>query len=893
MRLFGYYALHTFKNQLKKLFKTWVLVFLLVCALLGGFIGFFAASLSDDGPEDAPYEEEVLPPEDGDISPVLGADTAQIGELIAGVLILGLILFMAMGADKNGSRIFLPADVNILFPSPMRPQAVLLFRLATQLGVSLLAGFYLLMQLPNLVDNLGMSVWGALMLVAAFCAAVLTGTLIRVLLYILAATYPAVKRALRPAVYAILVLLAGGFLAARTGGRDLMQAALRFFNAPLTRYIPFWGWLKAACGCAIAGRLGASAVYMAAALLGGAVLVAVIWRIRADFYEDAMAKSEETAELLARAQSEKGAGVAVRRKKDRSGRLRRDGMRHGAGANVFFFKAMYNRFRFAHLGFLTKTLEFYLAAALAVGLLLRRTGTASAGGIVALVLGGLVFFRALGNSLEQDASMDSFLLIPESTWAKLFWSLMGVTANCLLDVLPALLIGALAAGASVAGTLAWAPLIVAVDFYATTVGAFIGFSVPVNAGRTLKQIVQVMFVYFGLLPDIVIIALGAVRGAMLPASVLAAGVNAALGLVFFALTPLFLDPRSRPAPIRAGAYTAPAARYTVPANSYAVPAAPSPSLAEAAAPILAPDLPAARRLFSRIGIGAFTILALGTALQAGAAVLALVLWPGQEQPGWAMWLVTFLPLYAVAIPVGLAILRRAPAAPPEKRGVTAGQAVTALLVSLFMMYAGNLAGNLITAVLQALLGAEAANPILTYAMDGSVVSKIAVMVIAAPLIEEYLFRKTLIDRMRPYGEKLAVVTSAAVFGLFHGNLGQLFYAAALGLVFGYVYLRTGRLRYSVALHMFINLLGSVAAPAILESAGPDGTGWALAAYSYGMMALALAGLVLLCVRGRDIRFAPAERELPRGSRFRTVCLNPGMLLFFALCLVSIALTFAV
>lgn len=886
MRLFGYYALHTFKNQLKKLFKTWVLVFLLVCALLGGFIGFFVASLSDDGPEDAPYEEEVLPPEDGDVTLDLGADTAQLGELIAGVLILGLFLFMAMGADKNGSRIFLPADVNILFPSPMRPQAVLLFRLATQLGMSLLAGFYLLMQLPNLVDNLGMSVWSALTLVAAFCAAVLTGTLIRVLLYILAATYPAVKRALRPAVYAILVLLAGGFLAARTGGRDLLQAALRFFNAPFTRYIPFWGWLKAACGCAIAGRLGASAVYMAVTLLGGAALVAVIWRIRADFYEDAMAKSEETAELLARAQSEKGAGVAVRRKKDRSGRLRRDGMRRGAGANVFFFKAMYNRFRFAHLGFLTKTLEFYLAAALAVGLLLRRTGTASAGGVVALVLGGLVFFRALGNSLEQDAGMDSFLLIPESTWAKLFWSLMGVTANCLLDVLPALLAGALAAGASVAGTLAWAPLIVAVDFYATTVGAFIGFSVPVNAGRTIKQIVQVMFVYFGLLPDIVIIALGAARGAMFPASILAAGVNGALGLVFFALTPLFLDPRSRPAPIRAGAYTAPA-------GSYAVPTAPSPAPAETAAPIPVSDLPAARRLFSRIGFSAFTILALGTALQAGAAVLALVRWPGQDQPGWVMWLVTFLPLYAVAIPVGLAILRRVPAAPPEKRGVTAGQAVTAVLVSLFMMYAGNLAGTLITAALQALLGAEATNPILAYATDGSVVYKIAVMVLAAPLIEEYLFRKTLIDRMRPYGEKLAVITSAAVFGLFHGNLGQLFYAAALGLVFGYVYLRTGRLRYSVALHMLINFLGSVAAPAILEAAGPDGTGWALAAYSYGMIALSLAGLVLLCVRGRDIRFAPAERELPRGSRFRTVWLNPGMLLFFALCLVSIALTFAV
>ena len=47
MKLFLYYALHTFKNQLKKLFKTWVLVFIVLCALIGGLIGFFAATLSE------------------------------------------------------------------------------------------------------------------------------------------------------------------------------------------------------------------------------------------------------------------------------------------------------------------------------------------------------------------------------------------------------------------------------------------------------------------------------------------------------------------------------------------------------------------------------------------------------------------------------------------------------------------------------------------------------------------------------------------------------------------------------------------------------------------------------------------------------------------------------
>ena len=882
MRLFGYYALHTFKNQLKKLFKTWVLVFILVCALMGGVIGFLAASATDDGPDDMdapPEATDTLP----DAGLPAGEDAAVSAEAAAGAVVLAIFAFMAMGADKNGSRIFLPADVNVLFPSPMRPQSVLLFRLTTQLGVSLLAGFYLLIQLPNLVGNLGLSLFSALIIVAAFCLTVLTGTLLRVMLYILAATYPRVKRGLRPGLYAVLALVAAGYLIALRGGRGYLWTAADYLGGHMSRSIPFWGWLKAACGCAAAGQMGTSAIYLAATVLGGAALVWVIWHIRADFYEDAMAKSEETAELLARAQSEKGAGVVVRRKKDRSDRLRRDGMRHGAGANVYFFKAMYNRFRFAHLGLFTKTLETYLLAGLAVGLLSHQAWA------VAVALGVMAFFRAMGNPLEQDAGMDGFLLVPESTFSKLMWSMLGVLTNCLLDLLPALLVGSLAAGDGLFGAVKWLPVILSVHFYATAVGAFIGFSVPVNAGKTVKQLVQVMFVYFGLLPDLAIFLLS---GSLLAAAALSTAVNAGLGLLFFALIPRFLDPRPRPA-VLAGSYTVPAGGYTVPAGYSPVPAAASP-MPDISSPLPPPeiDLAAARRHFSRLGAGAFLMLALSTVLQLLAAAAVMLVQPQGGISSLAVWLITFLPLYVVAIPAGLLLWRKMPAAAPEKTSLRPGQAACCLLIAMFLMYAGNLAGSLITAALQALLGAENLNPILDYAMDGSLWIKVPVMVVAAPLIEEYVFRKQFIDRARSYGEKPAVVLSAAVFGLFHGNLGQLFYAFAVGLLFGYIYVRTGRLRYSTALHMFINLLGSVVAPAILAAAGPDGTGLALAAYSFCMIALAAAGLVTLCIRARHVRFLPAERELPRGSRFKIACLNPGMIGFALLCLASIALTMA-
>ena len=215
-----------------------------------------------------------------------------------------------------------------------------------------------------------------------------------------------------------------------------------------------------------------------------------------------------------------------------------------------------------------------------------------------------------------------------------------------------------------------------------------------------------------------------------------------------------------------------------------------------------------------------------------------------------------------------------------------------------MMYAGNILGTIITALLQLLPGISAGNPILGYATDNALLPKVLFMVILAPVIEEYIFRKQLIDRMHIYGEKMAVITSALMFGLFHGNLSQLFYAFALGLVFGYVYLKTGKLRYSIGLHMLINFIGSVVGPFFLEKLAVLDTmetmdmaalepilPWLLGfgAYVLVLIGLAIAGLVLLCINKRRVSFAPAELELPKESRFRTVYLNVGMILLILGC----------
>ena len=312
------------------------------------------------------------------------------------------------------------------------------------------------------------------------------------------------------------------------------------------------------------------------------------------------------------------------------------------------------------------------------------------------------------------------------------------------------------------------------------------------------------------------------------------------------------------------------------------------------------DFKSARKVFSRIGIAFVTILLVTTVLQ-------LLIFAGGEDnwmntSTWGMWIGSFLPIYAVAIPLGILIMRKLPACAPEDMKLGAKNFLVFVPMSLCVMYAGNIIGTILSLVLS---GGTAENAVANYAMDNNPL-KVLVMVVLAPVLEEYICRKQLIDRTRQYGEKVAVFLSALVFGLLHQNLYQFFYAFGLGLIFAYVYTRTGRLRYTILLHGFINFLGSVVAPwimsnvdiAALESLdltlpeeelaailGPMLPGFvAYMAYAMLLIGFAIWGLVLLILKGRKLLWKPAQLQIPQGKVFKTAYLNAGMIVYVIVCL---------
>ncbi len=196
----------------------------------------------------------------------------------------------------------------------------------------------------------------------------------------------------------------------------------------------------------------------------------------------------------------------------------------------------------------------------------------------------------------------------------------------------------------------------------------------------------------------------------------------------------------------------------------------------------------------------------------------------------------YLGALLVGLLVAKSIRKRLPAAAPERRALGAGGFLLCAAVSMGLWMIGVLVGNFPSLVVPDPQSME---------LGWNSVPMWLVAIVVAPVFEELIFRKIVLDRVRDYGESVAVLTSALLFGIAHLNAGQFFLAFLLGLLFARVYLRTGEIRYTMGLHFMINTI------ATLEEVGcliwGDGFDpW----YLITVGALALVGLVLALVLRR-------------------------------------------
>ena len=310
----------------------------------------------------------------------------------------------------------------------------------------------------------------------------------------------------------------------------------------------------------------------------------------------------------------------------------------------------------------------------------------------------------------------------------------------------------------------------------------------------------------------------------------------------------------------------------------------------------------AKKAYSTIGMGIFIILVVSTILQ---TLFALSPFGKLAPNSDTTFYISFALMYLIGVPVGLIFMNRTKVSKLAKSNLSFLQFVAIFAVCISFMYLGNIIGMFITNLYSSVSGNTVENPINNLIFGRSILLRIIIVSLIGPFVEELIFRKFIIDRLNLYGEKIAIFVSALLFGLFHGNLFQFFYAFFLGLIFGYVYLRYGKLLYTVLLHVIINFMGGVVSVFMLEKVGTDNlvniasgdisslTPEAMAGFTVYMfyvlilIVLFIAGLIIFFRNLKKIKFYSKEREIQKRDIFSVAYLNVGMILAILGCLALI------
>ncbi len=144
--------------------------------------------------------------------------------------------------------------------------------------------------------------------------------------------------------------------------------------------------------------------------------------------------------------------------------------------------------------------------------------------------------------------------------------------------------------------------------------------------------------------------------------------------------------------------------------------------------------------------------------------------------------------------------------------------------------------------------------------SSNIVVQILVTSVAAPLVEELLFRGIVYKRLRTIMNITpAMIISSALFGLVHGNMVQFIYAFLIGLIFAFVYEKFKTIWAPIILHASANLV-SVIITALTGTESTESSDGSIGMYMlFAVIQLAITFLLIFLI-DRKINRTPIEQK---------------------------------
>lgn len=264
------------------------------------------------------------------------------------------------------------------------------------------------------------------------------------------------------------------------------------------------------------------------------------------------------------------------------------------------------------------------------------------------------------------------------------------------------------------------------------------------------------------------------------------------------------------------------------------------------APVPAPRQ--VRRAASLCAFAAVVLIVIGSGLILLLTLLTRNIEIGDRAYADLQMLIGTVVTYLVATPAAWALLlRRIPQSDMPETAEPERLSLRRLLFffpcAFFLIYAGALIGRLVGA----LLGDGLYDAVGSAGEDTSLWVLILCTGVIGPAAEELFFRKAMMDRLAICHPVDAILYSALLFALIHGNLAQFLYAFPVGVLLGVIYYRTQNIRYTILLHAAINIAGGVI-PVFLTTLSdslPEIGGLLTLIWGLATVALCVLGLVFL------------------------------------------------
>ncbi len=310
----------------------------------------------------------------------------------------------------------------------------------------------------------------------------------------------------------------------------------------------------------------------------------------------------------------------------------------------------------------------------------------------------------------------------------------------------------------------------------------------------------------------------------------------------------------------------------------------------------------ARKAYSRMG---FLYLIFSLVVLVAQLCLSFILYryfPAVYENYTALTVLSSVSLYVVGLMIllpGARLIFHKEKTVPEKHAMKVSQLLQAFCVTYLLVVVSNWVGQIVIGFLESFSETVIENPVDDLVEYVSPLVLLVLTGLIAPVFEEWFFRKILVDRLLKYGEGKAILVSGLMFGLFHGNLDQFFYAFAIGSFFAYLYIRTGKVHYVMILHGMLNILSSVVlngllslvdleafyaaatdSMALLRHCLEDPVGISALLIAEGLVYCVLIAGMIFLIRGKKYFFLrQRDDELPGEGRFKPALVNAGMLCF--------------